>query len=115
MEPLFHLEGMAMQEVGDENEFDGVQLDTLTLAGRMLAVLFVAIVLTITILALGYASGAGLAATCVFSADYAEKERMRFCRRPLFQRLVLLAHRPSMKWFALGACCAGFLALLVSR
>ena len=109
MEPLFHLEGMAIQEVGDEDEFD---VPVHTLVGRLLTAMFIAIVLTIAILALGYVSGAGLAATCVFSADYAEKERMRFCRRPLFQRLVLFLHRPRVKWFALGITVGVFLMLL---
>ena len=76
MEPLFHLEGMAVQEIGDENEFDAVQLSTLV--GRLLAGAFIVIVLAVAVLALGYASGAGLALLLPGLVDHHTDKRRLF-------------------------------------
>lgn len=77
MEPLFHLEGMAVQEIGDEDEFDD-EVQTNALLGALLTGLFFAIAVAIVALALGYFSGAGLAVLLPGIVDHHTNERRLF-------------------------------------
>lgn len=77
MEPLFHLEGMAVQEIGDEDEFDD-EVQTNALLGALLTGLFFAIAVAIVALALGYFSCAGLAVLLPGIVDHHSDERRLF-------------------------------------